>query len=257
MVEADRAVHDTTAWVSAGSENRMLAKKTHSGSENCQKRTIQFPFKPKPDRFGARPCIHERSPQRTLAPRSSRGWILNLSADRSSSRSASIYNNRSSAHLAGLQAPPMLGVHAAVDHVATAVVSVGIAGGIWIIAIRIVVSVVVIVAVRVEAEAETSPEVAIMKSTAAKFTTTKSTSVETTSHAATMETASHAAAMEPPSSEAATMEAAAAHAAAKTATPVAAAKAAAHATPVATATATTTTGQRHRWRHQANGCNCQ
>src|SRR6266851_1122361 len=48
-----------------------------------------------------------------------------------------------------------------------------------------VVSVVVIVAVRVEAEAETSPEVAIMKSTAVEFTTTESTSVET---AAIMET---------------------------------------------------------------------
>jgi len=73
-------VHDTAARVSAGAENRMLAKK--------------------------------------------RGQILNLSADRSSSRSASIYDSPSTAHLTGLQAPTVLGVHASLDHVATAVVSV-------------------------------------------------------------------------------------------------------------------------------------
>ena len=55
----------------------------------------------------------------------------------------------------------MLGVHASLDHVATAVVSVWIAGGIRIIAVRIVVSVVVIVAIREEAESEA---VAVMES---------------------------------------------------------------------------------------------
>ena len=72
----------------------------------------------------------------------------------------------------------MPSVHASLDHIATAEV------------------------VRVEAEAETSPEVAIMKSTAAEFTTTKSTSVKNTaimesaSHAAAVKTAAGAAAME-------------------------------------------------------------
>jgi len=33
-------VHGTTARVSAGAENRMLAEKTHSDSEKCQKRSI-------------------------------------------------------------------------------------------------------------------------------------------------------------------------------------------------------------------------
>jgi hypothetical protein len=50
--------------------------------------------------------------------------ILNLSADRSRSRSTSIYDSPSTAHLMGLQAPAMLGVQASLDHVATAVVSV-------------------------------------------------------------------------------------------------------------------------------------
>jgi hypothetical protein len=171
----------------------------------------------------------------------------------------------STAHLTGLQAPAVLGVHASLDHVATAVVSVWIAGGIRIIAVRIVVSVVVIVAVRVEAEAETS---AIMKSTAVESTTTKSASVETTaimesaSHAATMESARYTAAMETASSEAATAKAAtmetatATHAAAvKTATTAAKATAA----PVAASTpaTSTATSPRHRWRNQANGRNCQ
>src|ERR1700730_9414426 len=101
----------------------------------------------------------------------------------------------------------------------------------------------VVVRVEAGAESETSPEVAIMKSMAVEFTTTKSTSVETTaimepaSHAATMETAGDAAAMETPSSEAATME-----------TATAAKATAAHAASVAgSTTATAATSQRHRW----------
>ena len=54
----------------------------------------------------------------------SRPPILNLSADRSRSRSTSIYDSPSTAHLTGLQAPAMRSVHASLDHIATAVVSV-------------------------------------------------------------------------------------------------------------------------------------
>jgi hypothetical protein len=80
-----------------------------------------------------------------------------------------------------------------------------------------------------------------MKSAAVEFTTTKSTSVDTT---AIVESAGHAAAME-------TATAAGHAAAVKTA---AATKATA--APVAATTAAATS-QRHRWRNQANGRNCQ
>src|SRR5258705_2677467 len=120
-------------------------------------------------------------------------------SDRSRSRSTALYDSPSTAHLNGLPAPAMRGVHASVNHIATAVVSV----------------VVVIVVVRVVAVAESeavAPEVAIMKPTAVKFATTKSTSVETTArmesttHAATMESTGNAAATETASPEAAPME---------------------------------------------------
>jgi hypothetical protein len=105
----------------------------------------------------------------------------------------------------------------------------------------------VVVRVEAGAESETSPEVAIMKSMAVEFTTTKSTSVETTaivepaSHAATMETAGDAATMETATATAAAAKATAAHAA----------------SVAASTTATAATSQRHRWRNQANGRNCQ
>src|ERR1700730_1872234 len=103
----------------------------------------------------------------------------------------------------------------------------------------------VVVRVEAGAESETSPEVAIMKSMDVEFTTTKSTSVETT---AIVEPASHAATMET-AGDAATME---------TATAAAAKATAAHAASVAASTtATAATSQRHRWRNQANGRNCQ
>jgi anti-sigma regulatory factor (Ser/Thr protein kinase) len=94
-----------------------------------------------------------------------------------------------------------------------------------------------------------------MKFTAAmKFTATKSFShpatTETASHPATVE-ATEAAAMKAPATKAASVEAATAEAAAV---------AAAHAATTAVATATTATAatrQRHRWRSQANGRNCQ
>jgi hypothetical protein len=233
---------------------------------SCQKRSIANFHLTQIQIASGKTHIQKNCPQLSRSEVISRPPILNLSADRSRSRSTSIYDNPSTAHLTGLQAPAMLSVHAALDHIAIAVVSVQIAGVIRIIAIRIV----VIVVIRVEAEGETSPEAAIMKST--ESTAAKSTSMETT---ATMESASDAAAMETASSEtatvkAATVETAAAHAAAvKTAT-AAPKAAAAHAAPVATtstkaaaapvATATTSsaaTSQRHRWRNQANGRNCQ
>src|SRR5882672_3683313 len=182
----------------------------------------KFPFKPDPDRFGASP-----HPGELTSALSRRGHLAASDtqsvSDRSRSRSTSLYDSPSTAHLNGLPAPAMRGVHASVNHIATAVVSV----------------VVVIVVVRVVAVAESeavAPEVAIVKSTAVKFATTKSTSVETTaimesaSHAATMESTGNAAAMETASPEAAPMETATA-AAVKTAT-------AAHAASVAASTAT-------------------
>jgi len=54
----------------------------------------------------------------------SRPPILNLSADRSRSRSTSIYDSPSTAHLTGLQAPAMRSVHPSLDHIAIAVVSI-------------------------------------------------------------------------------------------------------------------------------------
>jgi hypothetical protein len=120
-----------------------------------------------------------------------------------------------------------------------------------------------------------APEVAITESTttkfaaATKFTATESASylaaaetTESASHLATAETTdaaameaatTKAAAMEAASTEAATMEAATAEAAAVT---TAHAATAAVATTTTTA-ATATTRQRHRWRSQANGRNCQ
>src|SRR5205085_2660456 len=72
----------------------------------------------------------------------------------SGSRSTSIYDSASTAHLNWLQAPAMGGVHASLHHVAIAVVIVGI-----------VVRIVVIVVVRVvaaEAESKAAPEVAVV-----------------------------------------------------------------------------------------------
>jgi hypothetical protein len=119
-----------------------------------------------------------------------------------------------------------------------------------------------------------APEVAITESTttkfaaATKFTATESASylaaaetTESASHLATAETTdaaameaatTKAAAMEAASTEAATMEAATAEAAAVTT-----AHAATAAVATTTTAATATTRQRHRWRSQANGRNCQ
>jgi hypothetical protein len=68
--------------------------------------------------------------------------------------STSIYDSPSTAHLNGLQAPAMGGVHTLLHHVAIAVVIVGI-----------VVRIVVIVVVRVvaaEADSKAAPEVAVV-----------------------------------------------------------------------------------------------
>jgi len=91
---------------------------------------------------------------------------------------------------------------------------------------------------------------------------TLETTTKPTGHGACAEAAAHRAAMETAATgmEAATTKATAAHAAAvETATAKATAT---HAASVAAATSTSTststaTGQRHRWRNQANGRNCQ
>src|SRR6476659_3533500 len=120
---------------------------------SCQKRSIANFHLTQIQIASGKTHIQKNCPQLSRSEVISRPPILNLSADRSRSRSTSIYDNPSTAHLTGLQAPAMLSVHAALDHIAIAVVSVQIAGVIRIIAIRIV----VIVVIRVEAEGETSP----------------------------------------------------------------------------------------------------
>jgi hypothetical protein len=97
----------------------------------------------------------------------------------------------------------------------------------------------------------------ITESTTVKFAAAvKFTATESASHLATAET-TEAAAMEAATTKAATVEAATAEAAAVATAHAATAHAA---TAVATATATAApaaTRQRHRWRSQANGRNCQ
>jgi hypothetical protein len=100
----------------------------------------------------------------------------------------------------------------------------------------------------------------ITESTTVKFAAAvKFTATESASHLATAETteaaAMEAAAMEAATTKAATVEAATAEAAAVATAHTATAHAA---TAVATATAApAATRQRHRWRSQANGRNCQ
>jgi len=65
MIEAARAVDGTTAWVSAGAENRMLAKKTYSSSENCQKRSIHFHLCP--NQIASEQDLHPREMTSALA----------------------------------------------------------------------------------------------------------------------------------------------------------------------------------------------
>jgi hypothetical protein len=157
----------------------------------------------------------------------------------------------------------MRGVHAPLNHIATAVVI-----------IRVVVAVVVIIVVRVVAtvaESEAVPEVAVVESSTISIVES-ATIVESTLKAATMETtitesASHAtveaAAFHAATPEAATVKTSTSEAttmaAAKTATAHAASVPAAEAATSAamTATATTSARQRHGWRNQADARNCQ
>lgn len=160
-------------------------------------------------------------------------------------RSTSIYDGLLAADLNGFVTPALLGVHASMNYVATAVVTVRIVVGVWVrsIPIRIIISIVVIIIVWEEAE-----------SAAAETTTTESTAMETASHpgmeaaSATVEAASKAATVETSTAEAASMKTAATKA-----TTVAAAKAAAS---VAATTTSAATRQRHCRRTQANGRDC-
>src|ERR1700739_4150525 len=95
----------------------------------------------------------------------------------------------STAHLKGLQAPAMRGVHASLNHIATSVVIVRIVVAVRVIAvlIRIVISVVVI-----WVEAKAAPEGAITESTPAKKATTaivESATITESAGQATMEAA--------------------------------------------------------------------
>jgi hypothetical protein len=124
MVEAARAGswHDGSGLRRRGEPD--TGGKTHSGSEKCQKRSIAN-FHLSQIQIASGQDLHPREMTSAFfAPRSSLGQILNLSADRSRSRSTSIYDSPSTAHLTGLEVPAMLGVHASLDHVATTVVGV-------------------------------------------------------------------------------------------------------------------------------------
>src|SRR6201988_1425038 len=102
----------------------MLAEKTHSVVEKCQKRSIAN-FHLSQIQIASGQDLHPREMTSALSRAEvPRGQTLNLSADRSRSRSTSIYDSPSTAHLTGLQAPAMLSVHASPDLIATAVVSV-------------------------------------------------------------------------------------------------------------------------------------
>jgi hypothetical protein len=94
----------------------------------------------------------------------------------------------------------------------------------------------------------TAMEITTMESVS-EAATMKSTAVETT----IMESAGEAATMETAPSEAASVEAGATK---TTSVEAATAKAASVATSAAKA-ASAATSRRHRWRNQANGCNCQ
>src|SRR6267143_6859586 len=164
-----------------------------------------------------------------------------LTSARESAEVGRVINGLSTAHLTGLQAPAMRGVHASLDHVATAVVIIRI---VVAVPIRVIVSVVVI---RVEAKAEAAPEVAIsiMKSTAAETTIAIVESTTIVESATITECAGHAA-----TTEAATIVESAGHATTEAAT-------AAVATAAAASSATASTSQRHCWRSHANRRDCQ
>jgi hypothetical protein len=143
------------------------------------------------------------------------------------------------------------GVHAALNHITTAVVTVRIVIGVRVIAkpIRIIIGVVVIVTVWVETESKAVPGVAIAETTTImEFAATETTISETAGH---------------PGTEAAALEAATVETATTKATVTAAKAAATSVATAATSVATTATTssaapcQRHRRRSQANGRNCQ
>jgi hypothetical protein len=60
MVEAARAVHGTTARLSAGAENRMLAEKRTAVVKSGKAVDREFPFKPDPESLRGKTCIHDR-----------------------------------------------------------------------------------------------------------------------------------------------------------------------------------------------------
>jgi hypothetical protein len=161
----------------------------------------------------------------------------------------------STADLNRVPPPASFSVDASLHNVAIAVVCIGIVVG---VRIAVTIVIIIVIAVRSEAAERKSAPKAMAKTTAMKATAMKPAAMKTTGHAAAVETAA---------SEAATMKSAAAEAtavksatAAKATTAVAtAAKATASAvaTAAAAATAATSARQRHRWRNQGHGCDCQ
>jgi hypothetical protein len=87
-------VHGTTARVSAGAENRMLAEKTHSGSEKCQKRSIANFHLTQIQIASGKTHIQKNCPQLSRSEVISRPPILNLQLtvrDRDQHRSTTIH----------------------------------------------------------------------------------------------------------------------------------------------------------------------
>src|SRR6266851_9832280 len=82
-------------------------------SQKCEMRSIaNFHLSQIQIASGQDPHLGELTSALSRAEVISRPPILNMSADRSRSRSTSIYDSPSTAHLTGLQAPAMRRVHA-------------------------------------------------------------------------------------------------------------------------------------------------
>jgi hypothetical protein len=148
--------------------------------------------------------------------------------------------------LNGLPTPAVRGVHAPLNHITTAVVTVRIVVCVRVIAIpiRIIIGVVVIVTVWEETESKAVSEIAIAETTTImEFAATETTISETAGH---------------PGTEAAALEAATVETATTKAT-VAATKAATSVATTSSSSSSTSAAprQRHRRRSQANGRNCQ
>jgi hypothetical protein len=183
-------------------------------------------------------------------------------------RSASICVSQSTAHLNGLQAPAMRGVHASLNHIAASIVIICVAVSIVIIVVVWIVTAEAEAAseVAVMVEAATTVEVATTVEAATRLAATETTVMERHAAAecagaeATMEaTTAKAAGMETAATttKAAAVETAPATTKAAATASVSAAAATASVSAAASAASAATARQRHGWRGQTNRRNCQ